>query len=292
MADASAWAWVEGRVLPAAEARIPLEDRGFLFAESVYEAILTGGGVAFTSGLHRARILRSAQGIGIDPARVETPLDAAIRDLLRASSGRDGLLYLQVTGGAGPRDHLPPEPGLEPRVYGTWRPYMRSGLVNLRARGLSVITVPDNRWALGTFKTTQLLGAVLAKRAARAAGAEDAIFVDDQGYLLEGSSTNLFLVRDGVAWTPPLTRNLLPGISRHVLLRRARDLVMERDLHVSELASAEELFFASTTRPCVPIHQVDRQPVGPGTMGHITTELARRFDQWMSEEMGPPGGAP
>lgn len=270
-------AWVEGRIAPASEARVPLDDRGFYFGEAVYEVFLAIGGRVFAHDEHLARLLRSARGIGLDPERFLPRVHAAIEDLGAAAGRADALVYLQVTGGAGPRDHLPPAPGHLPGVYATIRPFDLGALRRLQERGLTAILHPDNRWPHATWKTTQLLGSVLAKRAARERGADEVLFFDRDGYLLEGGSTNVFVVRDGRVLTPPLTRNILPGITRQLLLERRPELVLESDVRIADLSAAEEIFIASTTRPVVAVTSIDGRPVGDGRPGRVTRELANCF---------------
>ena len=278
-------AWVDGRRLPLAEARVPLEDRGFLFGEAVYEAMVARNGRAFALEPHLLRLERSAEGAAIDPRRFRDRVRSAVSDLLAAEAG-DALLYLQVTGGAGPRDHLPAEPGPEPGVYATLRPFDRPGLMANQARGIAVATAEDPRWGHAGWKTTQLLGNILAKRAARAAGAAEVLFFDVGGRLLEGGSTNVFVVTRGVAITPPTARNILSGITRSLLLEHCADRVREADVDRPLLEQAEEVFIASTSRPVLGAVSVDRRPVGDGTPGPVTRELEERFRSLMDADLG------
>jgi D-alanine transaminase len=280
------WAVVDGTLVPLEEARLPLGDRGFFFAESVYEVALGGRGALFAWDRHRTRLVRSLRGIGLDTGPALAGVERALQLLQPRMGQRPMLLYVQVTGGSGPRDHLPPAPGLAPRVYATLRPFPTAALVEARGQGIRAITVADNRWPLATFKTTQLLGSVLAKRAARAAGADDALFVDASGHLLEATSANLFVVREGRALTPHTGRNLLPGVTRAILLERARDLIAEADLRERDLRDAQEVFMASTTRPVVGVTRIDGRPVADGQPGPLTRELALRFDSWLEAEIG------
>ena len=277
-------AWVDGRCVPIEEARVPLEDRGFLFGEAVYEAMLTRGGRAFALEPHLLRLERSAEGAAIDPARFRDRVRAAVDALLAARPG-DGLLYLQVTGGAGPRDHLPPDPGHEPGVYATLRPYDRAAFLATQARGIRIATAEDPRWGHATWKTTQLLGNVLAKRDAADAGAGEVVFIDAEGHLLEGASTNLFVVSGGVAITPPLHRNILAGITRSLLLEHCADRAREADLDRRFLDEADEVFIASTTRPVLGVVEVDGRAVGDGGPGPVTRQLGERFQALMDADL-------
>ena len=155
-------AWSEGRICDLADARVPLEDRGVLFGEAVYEAMLTRRGGAFAEESHLRRLAASAAGAGIDFAAAEPAVRDAIAALIAAGGEGDGLLYLQVTGGVAPRDHVPPSSGLTPGVYATLRPFDHMALGEAQRAGIAVVTMPDPRWSGARFKTTQLLGNVKA----------------------------------------------------------------------------------------------------------------------------------
>lgn len=267
---------IGGRVVPIDQAFVPLEDRGFLFSESAYEVYLAVHGRLFEEELHRARLLRSTEGIGIDPRRFEAVLSKTLAALLPVTKKQPALVYIQVTGGAGPRDHLP-KVDPEPSVYGTVRPFSWAKFLEARAMGLRAIRHEDNRWPLATYKTTQLLGSVLAKRRARAEAADEVVYLDREGFVLEGGSTNVFVVKNGQVGTPPLSRNLLPGITRAVLLRDHKDLVREQLLRSEDLDRADEIFLASTTRPAIPILKLDGRPVADGREGPITRDIFHRM---------------
>jgi len=279
-------AWVDGSLIPPEEARVPLEDRGFLFGESAYEAMLVRNGRAFSLELHLSRLERSAEGARIVPARFMNRVRDAVKALLQASEGGDALLYLQVTGGSGPREHLPAGDGHSPGVYGTLRPFDHVVLRENQRRGLRAILRQDRRWPNATWKTTQLLGNLLGKREAAAAGAEEVLLHDADGALLEGGSTSLFVVCGGVAITTPTTRNILPGITRSLLLEHASDRVREADIDIRFLAASDEVFVASTTRPVMGVIEIDGRKVGNGKPGPVTQELARRFGELMAAAWG------
>ncbi len=270
-----AWAFVDDEVLPAEQARIPLEDRGFLFAESAYEVVLCRNGRLLDWDKHRARFARSVEGVGLDPLPLLVATDRAVRALsARNESGFTALLYLQATGGAGPRDHLPLRPP-QPALYGTLRHLPHGRVDGIPGSGCAVITVPDFRWQRATWKTTQLLGAIQAKRLAKESGADEAIFVGADGKLLEACSMNLMLVREGRVFTPPLTLNLLPGVTRDVILNELDVGATEALLTMEDLCSADEVFLSSTTRAVLAVTRVDARPVADGRVGPLTRKLAR-----------------
>ena len=277
---AAPMAWVADEVVPIDEARVPLEDRGFLFGEAAYEALLTRDGKAFALDPHLVRLARSLEGMGIDHGSCAGAISRCVEALLREGGGGDGLLYLQVTGGVGPRDHLPEHPPT-PAVYGTLRPFNMQALAANQRRGIAVATCPERRWDGAHLKSTQLLPNILAKRAAAEAKGLEAIFVDESGRLLEGGSSNFWLVKEGVAVTAPLSRNVLPGITRSLLLEHAPSLVAERDTTLDALADAEEAFITSTTGPVLAVISVEGRRIGDGHPGPVTRRLAQVMGELM-----------
>jgi D-alanine transaminase len=212
--------------------------------------------------------------------------------LLAAGGPGDGILYLQVSGGVAPRDHLPPPGGSRPLAFMTLRRFERLALQRLQDRGCAVVTHPDIRWPHATYKTTQLLPVVLAKRKAQQARAHEVIFVDRDDQVLEGGSSNFFAVFGGRARTAPDSRNILPGITRELLLEGSRDRCAVSDIARADLADAEEAFITSTTRFVLPVIAIDGVPVGDGRPGPVTRELAARLDTVFEAEVGPPRRSP
>lgn len=269
-----AWAFVDHEILPAEQARIPLEDRGFLFAESAYEVVLCRNGCLLDWDRHRARFARSIEGVGLDVDRLLVSTDEAVQALTAKNEpGFTALLYLQATGGSGPRDHLPQRPPA-PALYGTLRHLPYGRVDSIPGSGCAVITLADFRWQRATWKTTQLLGAIQAKKLARESGADEAIFINTDGLVLEACSMNLLLVREGRVLTPPLSLNLLPGVTRDVILNELDVGASEALLTADDLRSAEEVFLSSTTRAVLAVTRVDAHPVGDGNVGPVTRRLA------------------
>lgn len=277
-------AWIEGTVLSPDVARVPLEDRGVLFGESAYEAVLTRSGRVFALEPHLRRLERSATGAGICPAAFRDRIRGAVDALLQAGGEGDGLLYLHVTGGAAPREHVPAVAAV-PGVYATLRPFDRAALMRTQEVGIDIATCDDERWRQAHWKTTQLLPNILAKRGAAAIGAQEAVFVDAEGVLLEGGSSNVWVVTGGVALTPPLTRNILPGVTRALLLEQASDGAREADVPKRMLDEADEVFITSTTRPVLAVVRADGKTVGDGAPGPVTRALAQRFRDLMDADL-------
>ena len=261
------------------DALVNVGDRGFLFADAVYEASPAYAGHFLRLDLHLARLARglAALGIEFDPSTLEAlHHEILARNGLAAASW--AMVYVQITRGVAPRAHAFPQRPPPPTVYLFARRLQRPD----RARwldGYSAITHPDLRWLRADLKTTMLLPNVLAQQAAVAAGVDDVILVRD-GIAIEGSHANLFLVRDGVLYTAPLDHRVLPGITRSITIDLAASLglrVQEQDSSESALQSADEVFLCGTTTEIRPIVRIDDAPVADGRVGEVTTTLATAF---------------
>lgn len=271
------WAYVGGRVLPAAEAVVPLWDRGFLFAESAYEVSLGRGGRIFAHAEHQDRLRRTLEGIMIPQAdRAVAEVEAAARALIERHGRGAFMLYVQVTGGVAPRNHvLPQDP--PPAVYATIRPFDLGAVDRDQARGVRVLTRADLRWRRATYKTTQLLPNVMAKKDARAQGLDEVFFLGDDGCVLEGGSTNVLWVEKGEFHTAPLTRNLLPGVTRLLVQGRCGVALRETEAALARVRAADEVLLTGTTREATAVVAIDGVAVGDGRPGPATRELARRL---------------
>jgi D-alanine transaminase len=272
--------YLNGQYLEETEATVSIDDRGFLFADGVYEVVHIYAGAAFEWERHMARLERSLAGIGIEGVSVAEL--AGVRDrLLEQFSDREGALYCQITRGTQRRSHAPPPAGtIAPTVLVWIRPVepIAQALVE---QGVPVITVPDDRWAKVWIKTIGLLPNVLAKGKALSQGAYDAIFVRD-GMVTEATAANVFMVKDGVLKTAPVTNYILPGVTREVVLdiaRAQRLPVCLEPFAVDELYRADEVFLTGTLTEVLPVSQVDQRPVrhGSGPIGRqLLAELRRR----------------
>jgi len=277
-------AYLDGRIVPWTEARVPLEDRGLQFGESLYEVVpITAGRVRLLEP-HVERMRAGARELGLAsgvPALEQWRRIAA--ELVARDRVEEGLLYAQLTGGTSPRRHWPhPRPAPAFFAYVRHHRFPRAAEVS---RGMRAITVPDPRWGRCDLKTTQLLGSVLALGRAAEHGAQEAIFVGEDGSVREGAVSNLFLVEDGALVTPEQTRHLLPGVTRPVIAAIAGELgipVTARRVGAGELAGADELFVTSSAELVMPVVELDGRPIGGGTGGPVAVRLAaalrRRLD--------------
>jgi D-alanine transaminase len=187
-------AYVNGRYLPHARAKVHIEDRGYQFGDGVYEVCEVRGGKLVDERRHLARLERSLTEIRMPVPMSPAALRVILRETLRRNRVRDGLLYLQVTRGVARRDHGFPPPGTKPSIVVTARSFDRAKLEEQAETGVSIITVPDNRWERVDIKTIALLPNVLARQSARDQGAREAWFVDRDGFVTEGSSSNAWIV--------------------------------------------------------------------------------------------------
>lgn len=269
--------WLNGEFLPETEAKVPIFDRGLLFAQGVYEVTPVIDGHFCNWPHHAARLGRS-----MELARITDNTDwpLVLNELIARNELIEGRIYLQVTGGApADRDFLSP---LAP-VPATRFAFTQAASVVDQPKaleGLRVVLHPEGRWALRSAKTTQLLYAVLAKEAAREAGADDAWLVDN-GMVTEGTSANAHIIDSrGVLISHPVDHGVLPGISRLSVLPLAKDMglqVEERAFSVEELLAAREAFITSATTVVMPVVEVDGRPIGDGRPGALTAELRRRY---------------
>ena len=269
--------YFNGAFLPKEHVTISPDDRGFLFADGVYDVVLSYGGRCFRKEAHLERLangLRALRITGVDM----TALSSATDELLERNgvASADTVVYIQVTRGAAPRKHAFPPGDVEPTVYATVTPFVRKGDP---VKGVAVITVPDTRWARCDIKTVGLLSNCLANQEAQEAGAHEAIFVRD-GVVLEGTATSFFAVFDGVVRTAPKSNYILPGITRAFVLELcARNGISAREepIFLHELLQADEMFLVGTTTEIVPIVKLDGQAVGDGRPGSVARQLYELF---------------
>ncbi|WP_300537133.1 D-amino-acid transaminase [Sphingosinicella sp.] len=270
-------AYVNGRLVPLADATVHIEDRGFQFADGVYEVAATLNGRMLDWPQHVARLGRSLRELSIAAPMSDAALSIVARRVLAANRIRDGLLYVQVTRGAARRDHPFPTNAV-PTLVMTARPFDFRVRVAQQKTGISVITQPESRWQRRDIKSIALLPNVLAKQSAREAKAFEAWFVNPDGTVSEGSSTNAWIVRkDGTIVTHPATESILHGVMRGTLLALAREhqiRVEEAPFTTADALDAAEAFLTSTTAPCLPIISIDGNPVGKGVPGPVTARLA------------------
>ena len=274
-------AYVNGRYVAHRDAQVHVEDRGYQFADGVYEVCEVFGGKLVDERRHMDRLERSLSELRIAMPMTRSALGAVLRETVARNRVRDGIVYLQVTRGVARRDHAFPPAGTLPSIVITAKNYDLEKNELAAADGVAVISVPDNRWDRVDIKTVGLLPNVLAKQAAREAGAKEAWFVDAKGHVTEGSSTNAWIVtRDGAVVTRPADHGILRGITRTVVLDVLADhglKLEERAFTMEEAYAAREAFITSATQFVTPVVRIDGKPVGNGAPGLIATALRRDY---------------
>jgi D-alanine transaminase len=278
-------AYVNGRYVPHSEAMVHVEDRGYQFADGVYEVAAVVGGKLIDEDPHLDRLDRSLRELRIAPPMARPALKVVMREIVRRNRLKTGLVYLQVTRGVARRDHPFPK-GAVPALVVTAK---RLAMASPKAveDGVKVITIPDIRWERCDIKTVALLPNVLGKQQAREAGAFEAWQVRD-GEVTEGTSTNAWIVtQDGELVTRPASNAILNGITRLTILKLARREGLrfaERSFSVEEARRAREAFISSATSFVTPVTQVDDAVIGNGKAGSFTLKLRQVYEDYMSGE--------
>jgi D-alanine transaminase len=270
-------AYVNGQYQPHGQAVIHVEDRGFQFADGVYEVWSVFDGRMADFDGHMTRLHRSLNELRIPIPMTREALERVLKETVRRNRVREGLVYIQVTRGTARRDHPFPTEGTPPSVVVTARSLPLSKGNAAAAKGVAVITHPDIRWGRCDIKTVGLLPNVLAKQAARERGAAEAWMVDEMGLVTEGSSTNAWIVDEGGKLrTRDTQANILHGITRAAVLALAADEdieVEERAFSVDEVKRAKEAFYTSASGFVMPAVSIDGVKIGDGKPGPVATKL-------------------
>ncbi|AHK44204.1 MULTISPECIES: D-amino-acid transaminase [Ensifer] len=274
-------AYVNGAYVPHADAAIHIEDRGYQFADGVYEVCEIRHGFIVDLTRHLDRLSRSLSELRIDWPMSRAALIHVIREVLRRNRVRNGLFYMQVTRGTARRDHVFPAKGTVPTIVVTAKRTDAAVIARKNAEGISAITVPENRWDRVDIKSVGLLPNVLARQRAKEEGAHEAIFVDPDGTVKEGAATNVWIVdRDGVLRTRPADHGILRGITRTTLMDVAAPLgirIEERAFTVDDMLAAREVFITAATSICFPVVSIDGKPIGNGHPGSIAQNIREAF---------------
>ncbi len=284
-------AYVDGRFVPIARARVAIEDRGYQFADGVYEVIKAVAGEPRDLDRHLARLERSLGELRIPAPMSMRALSLVIREALARNPVTKAIVYLQVTRGVAPRNHLFPS-AVRPSLVVTVRraPFPSD---RERAEGVAVLSLPDQRWGRCDIKSISLLANLLAKQQAAEAGCREAWLVDEAGRVTEGSASNAYIVDgEGRLVTHPLGPRILGGITRSVVLELAREAgieVVERPFTLEEAKRAREAFLTSTTSLLLPVTRIDEQVVANGVPGSVTRRLARLYAERVGIEEAAAG---
>jgi len=271
--------YLNGEYLRIEEATVSVNDRSFLFADAIYEAVPVYAGQPLLMARHLDRTASGLRAIAIDYDVEQLPaISSQLTTRNSLESAEFAVFYCQITRGAAPRTHAFPTEPASPTVY-AFAKELRRMTAEEWDRGYAAITISDQRWGRANLKTTGLLPNVLAQQAAVEAGVEDAIFVRE-GVVLEGTHNNVFVVLDGVVVTAPATNDILHGVTRGFILELARELELvteERSFSATELYRADEVFFTGTTTEVRPTVEVDKRRIGSGVPGPVTRALYEAF---------------
>lgn len=269
--------FLNGEFLPATQAKISVLDRGFIFGDGVYEVIPVYGGHLFRLSQHLKRLDDSLVAIRIAPPLSHDRWREILSDLVRQNGGGDQSIYLQITRGAAMRDHAFPK-GVEPTVFAMANP-LKPVPSDILTHGVAAITLPDSRWQYCNVKAITLLANVLARQQALDTGAAEAILLRD-GFANEGAASNLFIVKDRTLYTPPKSAQLLPGITRDLILELAAANQIpfyEAPISESVLRDADEIWLTSSTKEILPVTQLDGKKVGTGQPGPLWSRMLAMY---------------
>lgn len=271
--------YLDGQYMPLADARVPVLDRGFIFGDGVYEVVPVYGGRPFRWPHHRARLGRSLAAIRITDPLGEAGWDALVRELVGRHPWPDQFVYIQVTRGVAPRAHAFPD-GATPTLF-AMSSELKPPANALLEQGVALASLPDERWLHCDIKSTSLLGNVLARQAAVDAGAHECVMFRD-GFLTEGSASNVWVVRDGVVRGVPAGPLALEGIRVGLMetLCAAEGIGFERRrIHRDEVVRADELMISSATQEILPVTLLDGRPVGDGRPGPVHRRLHAAYQR-------------
>ncbi|MDQ7072705.1 MAG: D-amino-acid transaminase [Gammaproteobacteria bacterium] len=275
--------YLNGSFMPAQEARVSVFDRGFLLGDGVYEVIPVYNGQCFQLPGHLARLQASLDGVRMQNPHTNEQWKKLIEQLVELNGGGDQSLYLQVTRGVAPRDHVFPE-GVTPTAFA-----MSNTLTPVpekyKTAGAAAITTADIRWQNCNIKAITLLPNSMLKQQALEAGALEALLIRD-GFLTEGAASNAFVVVDGIIYTAPKDEKVLPGITREVVIEIAKANTMpliEKAVTEAQLKQADEIWVSSSTKEVVPITVLDGEPVGEGIPGPIWQRMDALYQQYKAK---------
>jgi D-alanine transaminase len=284
-------AYVNGSYVPHRHAMVHIEDRGYQFADGIYEVVGVVGGRLIDEALHLDRLDRSLHEVSIAPPMSRAALRFIMGEVIRRNQIRNGMVYMQITRGVAPRDHVFPAHAKPVVVITAKR--IKPTDPKIVARGVDVISLPDMRWKRCDIKSVSLLPNVLAKQTAKKKGAYEAWLMGDDGLITEGTSTNAWIVtRKGALVTRPADVAILNGVTRRSVLRLAEReglAIEERKFTLKEALAAREAFITSTTNYVMPVVRIDGKPIGDGKPGSFSKRLRSAYIAYM-DQMGE--GAP
>lgn len=279
-------AYLNGEFTPLTEARISPMDRGFLLGDGIYEILPAYRGKLFSFAEHFARLEKSLAAIQLTTAPDAKTCQSFLQELVTRNGGGDQFIYLQITRGVSlSRDHVFPD-HVTPTVFAYTTPIHPAPMEEI-ARGITAITLPDNRWQHCHIKTISLMGNVLLRQAAKVAGAPEAILIRD-GHAIEGVASNLFIVDKNTLITPPADGHILRGITRDLVLKIAHQLdiaCVEQAITESMLRGASEVFVTSSIKEILPVVKLDQQLINDGKAGPVWQKLINAYRDYQKQQV-------
>ena len=277
----------DGKFVDIDAACAKLEDRGYQFGDGIYEVTRVVNGKCFALERHLERLRRSLKELRIPITYMDEELTAIHNDLIDKSGIKEGYIYLQITRGAAPRNHCFPDQ-VVPILSATIR---EEGLHDGQDTGIKVTLQEDIRWLRCDIKTLNLLGAVIARQAAKEGGFDEAVlYRKDTNHITEGSSSNFFAVKDGLVWTHPANNLILKGVSRSIIveeiLPKLGFTLVEKPFTPEWLYTADEAFITSTGHEATPVIAVDDKQIGDGKPGKITQDILAEFKEITKKAVG------
>lgn len=274
-------AYVNGRFMPLEEAVVPVEDRGYQFADGVYEVLVTYGGKPHAMEPHLRRLERSLGELmfDVDIGEMGLGVERVMLEGIERTGFTEAFIYLQISRGVAPRRHQFPDPLPAPTVVMTFKELLIQPEEEYET-GIRAITAKDMRWKRCDVKSVSLLPNVLAREEAARAGASEALLVSDEGYVTEGATTSCFCVKDGEARTTPAGHHILPSITRGILLELAQEIgvpVREVWSTPAEYLAGDEIFIAGTGLEAMPVVELDGRTIGAGRRGPVARRLREAF---------------
>lgn len=275
--------YLNGDFLPEVEAKVSVFDRGFLLGDGVYEVIPVYDGFSFQLRGHLERLQSSLDGVRMKNPLTNTEWQSMIEQLIKRNGSGNQSVYLQVTRGVAPRDHLFPQ-GVTPTIFAM------SNLLHpvddkYKKQGIAAITLPDIRWHNCNIKAITLLPNSLLKQQALEAGAQEALLIRD-GYLTEGATSNAYVVIDGTIYTSPKDEKVLPGITREVVIALAAKSgipLLEQAVTLNDLKHADEVWVSSSTKEVLPVTLLDASKVGSGLPGPLWQQIDMLYQQYKKD---------
>jgi D-alanine transaminase len=282
-------ACLNGELMPVEQAQVPVWDRGFLFGDAVYEVCRLYEGHCWLENEHLARLRRSLDGLEFPPVDWDR-LVGRMHRTISVSGIQEGTVYLQLTRGVAPREHVFPPPTVEPTELIVVRPYDDGATARLRLEGVSVVSRPDQRWGRCDIKSTNLLANVLASESARRAGSFEAVLVGADGLVTEASRTSVLWLRGGRLEGTPEGPGILPGTTRGLILRLAGEVGLAFSatrVTLAELVAADEVLLAGTTSEIIPVIRVDDAVVSGGLPGPLCRRLQAAYRSAVARWLAP-----